>query len=93
MPRQRMLTGTIECRCKRESCGTLYQIPIAQEYDRQSVDLPLWCKADFRGKVLWGVNGEHLDFLEETVAATLREKVVWGKNENLSEWSNAIPST
>lgn len=74
-----MLTGTIECRCKCESCGALYQIPIAQEDDRQSVDLPLWCEADFRGKVLWAVNGEHLDFLEETVAATLREKVVWGR--------------
>ena len=65
--------------CKCESCGTIYQIPIAQEYDRQFVDLPLWFKADFRGKVLWAVNGEHLDFLEEIVAATLREKVVRGR--------------
>ena len=68
---------TGQCQC--HSCGAIYQIPIAKEYARQMVDLPLWLKADFRGKVLWAVNGEHLDYLEEIVGATLREKVVWGK--------------
>lgn len=62
--------------CKCDSCGAVYQIPIAQDYARQFVDLPLWLKADFRGNVFWAVNGEHLDFLEEVVAATLGEKVV-----------------
>ena len=62
--------------CKCESCGAIYQIPVAKEYARQFVDLPLWLKADFRGKVFWAINGEHLDFLEEVIAATLREKVV-----------------
>lgn len=66
------------CQCKCKTCGAIYQIAIARDYDRQFVDLPLWLKADFRGKILWAVNGEHLDFLEEIVAATLREKVVWG---------------
>jgi hypothetical protein len=64
------------CQCKCESCGAIYQIPFAQEHTRQFVDLPLWLKANFRGEVFWAVNGEHLDFLEEVVAATLREKVV-----------------
>lgn len=64
------------CQCKCESCGAIYQISITQDYARQFIELPLWLKADFRGKVLWAVNGEHLDFMEEIVAATLREKVV-----------------
>jgi len=64
------------CQCKCESCGAIYQIPVAKEYARQFIELPLWLKADFRGKVFWAVNGEHLDFLENVVAATLREKVV-----------------
>src|SRR5215467_4833281 len=53
------------CQCRCESCGAIYQIPVAEEYARQFVDLPLWLKADFRGKVFWAVNAEHVDFLEE----------------------------
>jgi len=65
------------CQCRFESCGAIYKIPVAKEYRRQFVELPLWLRANFRGKMFWAVNGEHLDFLEQVVAATLREKVVF----------------
>src|SRR5437660_5803764 len=64
------------CQCKCESCGAIYQIPIVKDYRRQFVELPLWLKMNFRGKMFWAVNGEHPDFLEQVIAATLREKVV-----------------
>lgn len=43
---------------------------------RQYSDLPLWLKTDFRGKVFWAFNGEHLDFLERVIRSTLRERPV-----------------
>ena len=63
-----------QCKCK--NCGALYKIPINRNYARQVVDLPLWLKASFRENVLWAVNGEHLDYLEQVVGATLRERPI-----------------
>jgi hypothetical protein len=64
------------CGCKCKHCGALYQIPISPNYVRQIVDLPLWLKANFRRKVFWAVNGEHLDYLEQVIGATLRERPI-----------------
>ena len=36
--------------------------------------LPLWLQIPCAGQVLWAWNGAHLDFLEEYVAADLRER-------------------
>jgi hypothetical protein len=35
--------------------------------------LPLWLAMPFRGRTLWAVNAEHLTYLENYVAAGLRE--------------------
>ncbi|MCP2327328.1 hypothetical protein HDA40_005835 [Hamadaea flava] len=44
---------------------------------REGVDpcsgLPLWLAVPFRGRVLWAINADHLTFLENYVAADLRE--------------------
>lgn len=34
--------------------------------------LPLWIRGSFRGNQLWAYNWEHLDFLEDAIAAELR---------------------
>jgi len=63
----------------------LYKIPINRNYARQVVDLPLWLKASFRENVLWAVKGEHLDYLEQVVGATLRERpILNGKRESFA---------
>ena len=36
--------------------------------------LPLWLKTEMYGEVLWAYNHEHLDILEQHVAAKLRER-------------------
>jgi hypothetical protein len=36
--------------------------------------LPLWLQTPCCGETLWAYNTEHLDFLEQYVAATLRER-------------------
>jgi hypothetical protein len=35
--------------------------------------LPLWLQTHSKGKVLWAVNKEHLDFLEHYVSERLRK--------------------
>jgi hypothetical protein len=35
--------------------------------------LPLWLAVPFRGHVLWAINADHLTFMENYVAASLRE--------------------
>lgn len=40
---------------------------------KRSRKAPLWLETDFRGERLWVVNEQHLRFLEEYVAAGVRE--------------------
>src|SRR5882672_7376884 len=51
------------CGCKCKNCGAIYQITMAKDYSRSFVEIPFWLKANFRGEVLWPVNGEHLYYL------------------------------
>lgn len=74
MPRWRESKG--DCKCG--SCGGVYKIPFDTEYDRIFPNLPLWLKADFRGKVFWALNAEHLELLERVIRSTLRERPVMG---------------
>ncbi len=77
--------GKRSCECKCKNCGALYKIPINRNYAGQVVDLPLWLKASFRENVLWAVNGEHLDYLEQVVGATLRERpILNGKRQSFT---------
>jgi hypothetical protein len=69
--------GTRTCMCKCKSCGAVYSIPISGDHTRQFVDFPFWLKSNFRGKIFWAVNGEHLDLLEQVVGATLRERPIY----------------
>jgi len=68
---------TSECKCK--NCGALYRIPINRNDASQIARLSLWLKANFRGNVLWAVNGDHLDYLAQVIGATLRERPILGR--------------
>lgn len=52
--------------------------------------LPLWLQTPCCGHVLWAYNARHLAYLERFVQATLRERVVSGRNRSLAsrlpEW-------
>lgn len=66
---------TMRCEC---GWSALYQAS-ANEYwslargHHPGTGLPLWLRADFRGKVLWAVDEQHLTYLERYVAAGVRE--------------------
>ena len=61
-----------ECKCQH--CGALYEVPLRGWAPKLFEGLPLWLKRDFRGHVFWALNGEHLNYLERVVTATLREE-------------------
>jgi hypothetical protein len=62
--------------CKCGACGAIYSISLSEDYSTLYTKLPLWLRADFRGKVFWALNSEHLDYLEKVIRATLRERPV-----------------
>ncbi len=70
---------TAEYRVLRCTCGassrqpqSVYDYPRGDGIDPCS-GLALWLAAPFRGRVLWAVNADHLTYLENYVAAGLRE--------------------
>jgi hypothetical protein len=50
-------------------------------------DLELWLQVSCCGQMLWAYNGAHIAFLEQYIAATLRERRHdqwgWGRNSSL----------
>lgn len=51
--------------------------------------LSLWLVEKFRGNLLWALNYQHLQYLKEYIAATLREKnnrTHWTMVEKLPDW-------
>jgi hypothetical protein len=62
---------------------------MAKDYSRSFVEIPFWLNANFRGEVLWAVNGEHLYDLEEVIAATLRESPL--HDERRLNFTRAMP--
>jgi|SRR6266481_3798408 len=73
MPRWREREG--ECKCG--SCGGIYEIPFDAEYNRIFPNLPLWLKSDFRKRVFWALNAEHLELLERVIRSELRERPIY----------------
>jgi len=53
--------------------------------------LPLWLQAPCRGETLWAYNARHLDFLEETVRATLREQRIGEHGWSNQALRNRLP--
>jgi MinD superfamily P-loop ATPase len=51
--------------------------------------LPVWLQMEFSGELLWAYNREHLDFLEQHVAAKLRERN--GFNFNVKSIGARLP--
>lgn len=52
---------------------TVYAAAGSREGIDPSSGLRLWLSVPFRGRVLWALNADHLTFLENYVAAGLRE--------------------
>ncbi|MFD0556901.1 hypothetical protein FB566_2154 [Stackebrandtia endophytica] len=74
----RNASGFIQLRCR---CGGSQPFDMARLFvgslrhgQEPRTGLPLWLRADFRGRVLWAVNERHLSFLERFVAAGIREQ-------------------
>ena len=61
-------------------CGYLRE---GKHIFQNSTDLSLWLKVNCCGEILWGLNYEHLDYLEKYIGAQLRERK---KSEN--GWHN-----
>jgi hypothetical protein len=67
-------TKMLRCRCggaRRYGMTLNGSLHLGQE---PRTGLPLWLRAEFRGRLLWALNEPHLDFLERYVAAGVREQ-------------------
>ncbi|HET9837246.1 MAG TPA: hypothetical protein VFR84_03360 [Candidatus Angelobacter sp.] len=58
-----------ECSCLH--CGHQWSTPAGADFVLRG---PLWLRMSCHGNVLWILNREHLDFMEEFIGAELREE-------------------
>jgi hypothetical protein len=65
----------LRCPCGKTARLPLTVHPVTEHHEGTDPcsGLPLWLAVPFRGRVLWAVNADHLTFMENYVAAHLRE--------------------
>jgi hypothetical protein len=73
-----------QCSCLH--CGHQWMAPAGIQFFTRG---PLWLKMSCRGNVLWMLNREHLDFMEQFIGAELREERMPGLSSR--RLSSALP--